>query len=94
MVTMKLNINHDVKVKLTDYGREICHKQWSDTMTYFDRRDKFPYVPPKEDENGWSTWQLWDLMNTFGEVLYMGNPKLPFETEIEIIENENETASQ
>ena len=34
-----------------------------------------------EDASGWSEWQLWEFMNYFGEIIYMGPPP-PFETTI------------
>lgn len=79
---MKFNINDYVKVKLTDHGREIHkqqYEQWFKDMPWYE------YTPPQEDAEGWSKWQMWDLMQTFGAVLYNGC-KLPFETEIEIEE--------
>ena len=76
---IKFNINHDVMVKLTDYGREVL-KQNHDKI-YADLGNPQPYVPIKEDENGMSKWQLWVLMNEFGHVLYNGN-KMPFESTI------------
>jgi hypothetical protein len=76
---LAFNVNHIVRVRLTDIGREICRK---DHETVYARYPTKPaYVPPKEDENGYSSWQLWSLMEMFGARLGMGfNP--PFETEI------------
>lgn len=80
---MKFNINHNIKVRLTDLGRAIHEKQHDTVLG--NMRYKYPYNPPKEDENGWSKWQLWDFMATFGP--YMGNGcDMPAETEIEILE--------
>jgi hypothetical protein len=61
-----ININEWVKVKLTDYGWEVL---WE--------RGHNIYV--KTDAEGYSKFQLWDLMNIFGHTLYLGNPKAPFE---------------
>jgi hypothetical protein len=63
------NINHYVWVKLTPHGRE-CARYRRLTFT--------------EDADGWSRWQLWELMNGFGSDLYMGHSRLPFETDIRI----------
>lgn len=58
-------------MKLTDYGKEI-----------------YPYVMDREpDENGYYEFQLWDLMNIYGEHINMIG-KLPFETDI-LIPEEN-----
>ena len=69
------NINENVWVRLTDVGREYHrsrHEEYYGVM---------PYHAPEEDSNGWSKWQLWHLMKTFGESISLaGFP--PFETEI------------
>lgn len=67
---MKFNINNKVRVRLTPRGREILG------------REKYLRT---EDEFGWSTWQLWVLMSTFGEHVGLGFDP-PFETEIELAE--------
>jgi hypothetical protein len=75
---MKFNINHNIKVRLTEKGREIHRKQWDELGI-----KSFAYSPPKEDKHGWSEWQLWDLMREFGPHLWNGC-EVPFETEIKI----------
>lgn len=72
---LPLNLNKMVKARLTDHGRAILEAQSLAVGT--------PYTPPKEDAEGWSEWQLWDLMSRFGEDLYNGC-KVPIETEIRI----------
>lgn len=82
---MKFNINHCIKVKLTDLGRKIHKENYERVlgkMLY-----KYPYQPKAEDKNGWSKWQAWDFMATFGP--HVGNGcDIPCETEIEILERE------
>jgi hypothetical protein len=73
---MLFNVNYTVKVKLTDHGREIHFWHWQSIMPHL------PYMPPKEDEDGWSKWQLWDLMSQFGPHVGLGM-KLPFDAFIE-----------
>lgn len=77
---VKFDINNFVRVKLTDMGKRILEKD--STRMVFDNRiiKKFEV---KEDSDGWSEWQLWDLMATFGEYMHDGC-KVPFETEVEI----------
>jgi hypothetical protein len=71
---MKFNINDDVKVKLTPVGFEIHRKYWAPYTSN-------DYIPPRVDDEGYSTFQLWDLMVIFGSHIHMwGNN--PFETEI------------
>jgi hypothetical protein len=81
---MKFNINHKVRVKLTDNGRGILSRKEHAFSEAFDLPAKEPLV---REVDGWSEWQLWDLMREFGPHIYNGC-KVPFETEIEIIEKQ------
>lgn len=83
---MEFNINDDVFVKLTDFGREELKRQHEKLYSSIPsplRTDKFEL--PKEDAEGWSKWSMWVLMNAFGPLLHNGG-KVPFETEILIEE--------
>jgi len=80
--TIKFNINQTVRVKLTEHGRRI-HRQFRELNARLPLKGTFKYTPPKEDEEGWSRWQLWELMERFGEHCGMCKT-LPFETEIEL----------
>ena len=74
----KFNINDTVKVKLTEYGKYVLRKEWEHILS---GNPNFEYMPPQEDDEGYSTWQMWSLMETFGKYITMtGN--LPFETNI------------
>ena len=87
---MKFNINNYVRVRLTDKGRDIHKNRYDDLMKYHRRKGyipPFPYTPVKEDENGWSIWQLWMLMSIFGEHMYCGFDNV-LEPEIEIVEEQ------
>lgn len=81
----RFNINDYVLVRLTDHGRAVHRRQHELLLGHLreSERDKFPYVPPKEDEGGWSTWQLWSLMSTFGPHIWM-TAEPCFATTIEI----------
>lgn len=74
----KFNINNTVKVKLTEQGKLIYREEWN---RIFGDKSGFTYSPPKEDENGYSNWQMWSLMETFGNYMDMGCD-CPFETDI------------
>jgi hypothetical protein len=76
---MKFNINHDVKVKLNYSGRQELRR----------RHDELKRISPKvpdfkdrtSDDEGYTKFQMWDLMSTFGPLLELGtNP--PFDTYI------------
>jgi hypothetical protein len=86
---MKFNINDNVKVKLTGFGRnklrEDHHKFWEDVKKR--GGSCYPeYVEPIEDEEGYSTWQMWCLMGYLGK--YVSMSCIPFETVI-ILEDKN-----
>lgn len=71
-------------VRLTPLGRKIHREEYELLQKKCPTLFKFSYIPVREDENGWSKWQMWDLIHTFGP--YIGLAKtLPFETTIKII---------
>lgn len=81
---MKFNINNYVRVKLNDYGRQILLEQFLERRAI--RPDVFrEFNLLQEDNEGWSKWQMWNFMNTFGEYVHLG-AELPFEAEIEIVD--------
>lgn len=66
----QFNFNDFVKVRLTDYGRDVlAMKMNSRTST------------PETDADGYTKFQLWELMNVFGEHLCNGRP-VPFNPNI------------
>lgn len=77
----RFNINDRVRVKLTERGREVLRinhqRRYGSRATEFDTREV------KEDADGWSEWQMWDLMHEFGGSMYNGC-SVPFETWIGI----------
>ena len=80
---MKFNINNHVRVKLTDHGRATLRAHWEDLASTFPKVKARGYTPPNEDADGWSRWQLWVLMETFGPIMGITMTNA-FETEIEI----------
>lgn len=63
---VKTNLNLYVKVKLNDYGKEIHYNYYKDICKAVD-------VPYKLeiDEEGYSSFQIHDFMNIFGEHSHM-----------------------
>jgi len=74
------NINQKVRVKLTDYGHELLREDHESFWKSLGKTTE--YRAPKEDEDGWSTWQLWYLMSKLGKYIYMGNHNV-IETDIQ-----------
>ena len=77
---IELNVNEYVKVKLTDIGKKELKRQYDEFVASFPSyRSEFKL--PKEDDDGFSTWQLHSLMNTFGHMMSVGFD-IPFERTI------------
>ncbi len=81
------NINSTVKVKLTEYGKQMLEKDWNEFWDSIGRLEQFPYTPSTTDENGYTEFQFWMLMQDLGKYYSLGG-KNPFETEILINEND------
>jgi hypothetical protein len=78
-MTMKFNINHDVRVKLSYSGREALRRQHEELKRTF---PKLPDFKEKAtDDEGYTKFQMWDLMSTLGSLCTLGKPS-PFDTEI------------
>jgi hypothetical protein len=77
VTTHDFNVNDHVLVKLTEHGRELRRR-------YFARLG-LPdgLLPELKETDGWSRWQLWELMSIFGEHMYNGC-RIPFETVIRV----------
>lgn len=67
-----MNINDDVWVRLTPDGEKRLEEVWRGFARMESlRRNQF--------KNGWWKFQMWDLMHTFGPMIFMGCGALPFE---------------
>ena len=72
-----LNLNSIIKFRLNDRGRDIYYHQYDELNEMLIERGAKPIVPtyPKEDENGFSSFQLWRFMNIYGPYMIMGAPE-------------------
>jgi hypothetical protein len=64
------NLNNYIRVQLTDSGRGIIRQNFADLKKSFPKLSG-PNLP-NEDADGWSRWQLWNLMQTFGPHIGLG----------------------
>lgn len=78
---MLFNINDNVYVKLTEHGRRVHHEEHVRFWKSVGHSSPPEYTPPKEDSEGWSKWQMWELMREFGSHIGMGKCNV-FETTI------------
>lgn len=82
MKVIEFNLNEYVHVKLTEVGKNEIKRQWSEHNKLFP--DVFPeFTPKKEDENGFSKWQMHSLISQLGGLCIMGKTP-PFETAIKL----------
>jgi hypothetical protein len=69
---VEFNINDHVWVRLKDEGRDIIRRHHDEIYARLEGRIGKPHPAryadpvPTEDSEGWSRWQMWDLMATFG----------------------------
>jgi hypothetical protein len=82
--SVRFNMNHYVRVKITPHGKKCLRKNHDDLAKSYGGKLGFPLRLPKTDKDGWTRFQMHDLMATFGKHMYFGC-QVPFETEIEIL---------
>lgn len=89
-MTKSFNINYNVRVKLTEFGKQMLEKDYNEFWSAHgagEMLDKYPYEHPKEDEDGYVKFQLWSLMYQLGKYYILGC-EMPFDTVILIDEND------
>lgn len=75
---VSFNANNYVYVKLTQKGLDILKKEHDDLKSFYG--DKISdFEPPTGNKDGYSKFQLWVLMSTFGGDCFNGCDA-PFET--------------
>lgn len=72
---IRINLNEPIKVKLTDWGKEIYYHQYDRANQIAGREICKPKFP-KEDENGYTEFQLWCFMELYGEHMGMALPNV------------------
>ena len=72
---IRINLNELIKVKLTDWGKEIYYHQYDRTNQIAGREICKPRFP-KEDENGYTEFQLWYFMELYGKHMGMTLPNI------------------
>jgi len=87
-VKMKFNLNHYIRVRLTEKGRYLHRSRHQKLMTWISENNGrgIEYIAPEVDKDGFCRFQGWDLMALFGPYMGMGSD-LPLETEVIIEES-------
>jgi len=71
---MRININNNIRVRLTPYGDEILHNYYKKESEWIDM-DLMSLIPEKDSE-GYSEFQLWGFMLIFGSKMYMSGKQI------------------
>ena len=74
MLPVTFNINNYVYVKMTPAGVEHHRKYWKEFNIDIAR--------PAFDEDGYSKFQLWEVMHIFGPLMFNGQITQPFDLAI------------
>ena len=82
----KINLNDTIKVKLTDYGKEIYYHQFDELNNCFKRKGCKLIEPkmPEVDKEGKTRFQLWSFMEMYGNYIGLTKPNFIDPIEIEI----------
>ena len=92
---IRFNVNSGVRVKLTKHGHNVMQANHARLYGHLPVHARPPMWRPREDAEGWSRWQLHQLMYEFGECMSGSFGPVPFETwimlETEDIANELES---
>ena len=72
---IRINLNEPIKVKLTDWGKEIYYHQYDRTNQIAGREICKPRFP-REDENGYTEFQLWCFIELYGMHMGMALPNV------------------
>ena len=73
--SIRINLNELIKVKLTDWGKEIYYHQYDRTNQIAGREICKPRFP-REDENGYTEFQLWCFIELYGTHMGMALPNV------------------
>lgn len=67
MKHVKFNANHNIKVRLKNKGIEHIVNQYNKLMP-FEHHTSFKEIQKQGDEYGYHSFQLWDFLDTFGNL--------------------------
>lgn len=74
MKEIKINLNELILVKLTDKGYQHLADNHNEIIRYsgtFDRIEAWHYKN-MADENGYTKFQIWSFIESFGDITHMG----------------------
>lgn len=68
---VRINLNEPIKVRLTDFGKDIYYHQYDDLNERCGKEVCKPSFP-KTDKDGYATFQLWCFIELYGDYIGMG----------------------
>lgn len=72
-----ININNNIEVKLTEYGKQLYKQYYIDLFKHLPISKVESLMPKlKTNKKGISEFQLWDFMQLFGKHFSMGNKNI------------------
>ena len=83
-----VNLNQKMKVKLSDFGKDVYYHQYDEVNEKIKSLGGKPIVPtmPKVDAEGYTTFQMWQFMNLYGEHMTMGATQVLETLDVIIVE--------
>lgn len=72
---LRINFNELINVKLTDLGKKIYYHRFDKLNKTYGREIIKPSFP-KEDENGYTMFHLWEFIQLYGAHFGMGAPSV------------------
>lgn len=80
----EFNLNSEVFIRLTHVGRAILKTNHIELYSMLHMKHSIPeFKLPDENNEGWSKWQMWEVMQSFGAHVSLGF-QIPFETTIRL----------
>ena len=73
-----VNLNQNMKVKLSDLGKEIYYHRFDEVNKTIKLHGGKPIEPkmPKVDAEGYTRFQMWQFMNLYGEYMTMSGERV------------------
>ena len=69
---LRINLNDTVKVKLTRFGKAVYRHRY-DQINACAGEEVISPMDPKEDEEGYTSFQLWDFIELYGRHIRLGH---------------------
>ena len=82
---MKINLNDYIRVKLTKYGT-LVHFNHYDSINRARGTEVIENCEPKVDENGYTTYVLWNFIHIFGDYIGLAKKNVIEPIDLEVVE--------